>query len=468
MRNRLMIGAAALLLASATACVGAGQAAAGRPPRRTGVDIGGRFTSASGDEARYERYRDLRSGANANVLFNKETENWAFNVKATNIGYRDQRYTVDFTSKRVKLSFLFDSTPLNYCYDAKTPYVCTAGNCALDAGLRSEIQAARGTRCATAGELRRYDAVGVPQTPGAGAGRDARTTRSPSRSTCSRAATRSRPNLRFSATDNLDLLLGVKSYSRTGNQPWGIGFAFNNLGRNPAGRSTTGRPRSRPASSGRATRACSGWCTSTRSSTRRPDAHRGQPAARDRLEHVHPGGLATTRAATLDAHGAAMSRMAMAPTNTLNTFELARHGQAARPHHGERQLHHGRQQAERGADPLDDQRLVNDAHVRDVPGAGPPAARVGGHVRELHHQRDERELAADQGRHAERALPLQQPQRLHAAVPRGGVRALGRGARGDGRRVRAVQHQPQHVRPQRGASRRSPTAPSGSATRYDR
>ncbi len=36
-------------------------------------------------------------------------------------------------------------------------------------------------------------------------------------------------DVRFSATDNLDLLLGIKSYGRSGNQPWGIGFAFNNL-----------------------------------------------------------------------------------------------------------------------------------------------------------------------------------------------------------------------------------------------
>ena len=117
-------------------------------PSNGAVDIGGRFTSTSGDEARYERYRDLRSGVNANVLFNKETENWTFDVKATNIGYRDQRYTMDYNSKRVKFSFLFDSIPLNYSYDLKTPYVCTRGNCALDpaCGRRSRPRAARAPR----------------------------------------------------------------------------------------------------------------------------------------------------------------------------------------------------------------------------------------------------------------------------------------------------------------------------------
>ncbi len=118
MRNRLMIGAAALLLASATTASAQGTPQQETTPPSNGVvDIGGRFTSMSGDQARYERYRDLRSGVNANVVFNKETENWVFNVKASNIGYRDQRYTMDYSSERVKVSFLFDSIPLNYGYD---------------------------------------------------------------------------------------------------------------------------------------------------------------------------------------------------------------------------------------------------------------------------------------------------------------------------------------------------------------
>jgi hypothetical protein len=226
MRNRLMIGAAALLLASAT--VASAQSKPQQettPPSNGVVDIGGRFTSASGDEARYERYRDLRSGVNANVVFNKETENWLFNVKASNIGYRDQRYTMDYNSKRVKVSFLFDSIPLNYGYDLKTPYVCTAGNCALDPGMRANIQNARGTG---ATPVNGTTWIGVPQTlaqvqAGTSYNTIARTFDMQARRETIGA------DLRFSATDNVDLILGVKSYSRTGNMPFGIGFAFNNL-----------------------------------------------------------------------------------------------------------------------------------------------------------------------------------------------------------------------------------------------
>src|SRR6187551_3097423 len=61
------------------------------------VDLGGRVTSIDGDEARAQRYRDLRSGVYANnAVFGKRTQDYAFEGQAWNIGYRDQRYMVDF------------------------------------------------------------------------------------------------------------------------------------------------------------------------------------------------------------------------------------------------------------------------------------------------------------------------------------------------------------------------------------
>ena len=49
-----------------------------------------------GDEARYQRYRDLRSGVYAtNMLVGRRTADWNFEAQAWNIGYRDQRYQVD-------------------------------------------------------------------------------------------------------------------------------------------------------------------------------------------------------------------------------------------------------------------------------------------------------------------------------------------------------------------------------------
>jgi hypothetical protein len=227
MRNRLMMGTAALLLASATF------AWAQDKPQQTeeaktqsgSVDVGGRFTSATGDEARYERYRDLRSGANVNLLFNKVTDAYTFDVKATNIGYRDQRFTVGYNSKRVKFTFLFDSTPTNYGYDLMSPYACTSGSCTLDPAVRQTIQTSRGTG---ANPVNSATIVGVPQTiqqiqTGTLYNSIAKPFDMQSRRDTIAA------NLRYAATDNLDLLVGVSSYKKTGNMPWGTGFAFNNL-----------------------------------------------------------------------------------------------------------------------------------------------------------------------------------------------------------------------------------------------
>jgi hypothetical protein len=147
----MMIGTAALLLASATFAGAQATPEQGTTPSSSGtIDIGGRFTDVDGDEARYERYRDLQNGVNANFLYNKETANWTFDFLAKNIGYRDGRYVLNFNSKRWKVTAFFDQTPTNYAYYARTPYNCSGGNCTLDAGLRAQVQA--GT------------AVGVPRT----------------------------------------------------------------------------------------------------------------------------------------------------------------------------------------------------------------------------------------------------------------------------------------------------------------
>ncbi len=213
MRNRLITGTAALLLASALVAWAQDGPQDKTAGSTTGsIDVGGRGTSTSGDEARYERYRDLRNGANVNLLFSKETDSWTFDVKAQNIGYRDGRYVAKFNSRRIKFTVLFDETPLNYSYDTSTPYNCTAGSCTLDATLRAAVQA--------------KTAIGVPQTvaqlsPGSIFNSIANPFDLQSRRDTFTA------NARISATDNLDFLFGVNTYKRSGNMPQGAGFAFN-------------------------------------------------------------------------------------------------------------------------------------------------------------------------------------------------------------------------------------------------
>jgi hypothetical protein len=230
MRNRLTIGAAALLLASATLAWAQDkpqQTAAGSSGE---ITIGGRFTSASGDEARYERYQDLRNGAPVSVLYNRETDNWAFNLKASNIGYRDQNYQANFTSRRVRVSMLFDSTPLNYMYGARTPYTCNDGKCTLDDNQQQLIAAARGPNTTpinvpTVGGI---NVIGVPQnlaqlTPG-GTSWNAFATPFDMQSRRDTFGI----NAAISATDHVNVLLGVNGFSRSGQMPWGAAFAFPN------------------------------------------------------------------------------------------------------------------------------------------------------------------------------------------------------------------------------------------------
>jgi hypothetical protein len=241
MRNRLTIATAALVLASASLAWTQTKQNGQEPQQEqqvisgevTGgiIDISGRLTSTSGDEARYERYRDLRNGADVNFAYSKVTADWTFNVTATSVGYRDQRYSVGFNSKRVKFAAAFNQIPLNYMYGALTPYSCTAGNCTLDPALRAEIQAARGTKInATTGAYSPVNTtpIGVPQSLSqlTAAGTIYNSIAKPFdmqslRSTFS-------AHLIFAATDNLNLLLGYDLTKKTGQQPWGASFAFPN------------------------------------------------------------------------------------------------------------------------------------------------------------------------------------------------------------------------------------------------
>ena len=130
MRTKLLLGMAALLLASVPA-----SAQQQTPPasdlfspanlaRYGQIDFGGRFTSVTGDPARYQRYRDLRDGVFFDMpMFHREYDNWWMTLAVRNGGYRDQRYSLTAASPgRVKFSFLYDQTPTYISGDTATPY----------------------------------------------------------------------------------------------------------------------------------------------------------------------------------------------------------------------------------------------------------------------------------------------------------------------------------------------------------
>jgi hypothetical protein len=241
MRTRLMVLTAALLLASASLAVAQEQQKPTEPtpaeptpptPSLGSIDFGLRLTSTSGDEARYERYRDLRNGVNTNVVFSQDRADYLFGFKATNIGYRDGRYQANYSNSKLAFSFMWDSIPLNYSYLTKTPWaLATNGSTAtfsLDPQLRSLVQ--------------NKSAVGVLCAPGAPAGA---TCSSPSTVASALASTSiyrsvAQPfdiqakrdtmtfGLSYAATKDINAMFSLNTYKRNGNMPYGASFAFNN------------------------------------------------------------------------------------------------------------------------------------------------------------------------------------------------------------------------------------------------
>ena len=97
MRIRAFVVLTALLLAPAAGATRQ-ETPNARPSRSVGsVDFGGQFSTINGDEARYQRYKDLRSGGLLDAFkYTREKENWLFDVTANHVGYRDQKFVAQF------------------------------------------------------------------------------------------------------------------------------------------------------------------------------------------------------------------------------------------------------------------------------------------------------------------------------------------------------------------------------------
>lgn len=242
MRTRYALTVAAVLFASAI------PAAAQDPPTKPEpaavpslgeVDLGYRGGSTDGDEARFERYRDLRPGVTSLFKLRRHADKYRAEATAFNVGYRDQRYTADYTDGKVTVAGLFDSIPLNYLYDA--PLIWTNegnGRFTLPLSLRRAVE---GPTAAVADGT----AVGVPCAPGLGP------------TTCNAAtaalaiANRSVYNniiqpgdisvkreiadvkFGFIPTKAWGMNVDFQSTGRSGSMPWNASFAFNNVNQLP-------------------------------------------------------------------------------------------------------------------------------------------------------------------------------------------------------------------------------------------
>jgi hypothetical protein len=186
------------------------------------LDFGYRGSSWDGEQARWERYRDLRSGVVGGGNFISEKANSVLRFDAANVGYRDQTYTADYNQYgKVKVSAMWNSIPLNYSYNALTPWKDQGNNVwTLDAAARMAVQNK------TPGVL----GIG---TTGANYNQ-ASIFRAPS----SVFSLQSRRDIlgfgmKYHVTNALQLNVDMSSTHRGGTQPFGGSFAFSNGNEQP-------------------------------------------------------------------------------------------------------------------------------------------------------------------------------------------------------------------------------------------
>ena len=180
-------------------------AASAEFPLLNQIDIGVRGTAfADGsDQARFQRYRDLRDGGTIDRLrLFKDSDQYRFNVQADHIGYRDQRFFGSFNNYgKVKASFEWNQIPLFYSQDTRTLYdTSNPGTLLMSDAVQSGIQ----------NKTLSLNTALNGATPF-----DLRTERD--------MATF---NLVYSATPNVDWNVNVRNIQKTGGYPWGGSFGI--------------------------------------------------------------------------------------------------------------------------------------------------------------------------------------------------------------------------------------------------
>jgi MtrB/PioB family decaheme-associated outer membrane protein len=165
MRTRTWILIAALLPASAgLAHAQQGQAAASDQPTHVTqppgaaptmpttqlgqVSFGLRGTDLDGDFARYNRFRDRRSGAVLDGFrYARENGEWLFRAEADNVGYRDQRFFGQYENiGRLNVTFEWDQVPLFLNRDTRTIYSGVGtSDLRVDDSIQQQMQAAGAT-----------------------------------------------------------------------------------------------------------------------------------------------------------------------------------------------------------------------------------------------------------------------------------------------------------------------------------
>lgn len=199
----------------ATLVTGAAGARAQTPPpatqgatftSQTGgwVDFGARGTWSSGDEDRFQRFRDLGDGGFLDRLrWTRESSLYLFHAEADNAGRRDQRYLGLFEQTgKLRASFQWDQIPLRISSDTRTPYTVEGPGV-----LRLEDSIQRGIE---AGQLTLAAVVPLAGTFETDYRRDIADAR-----------------IWFSPREDVDIRGRVSTARKEGWMPWGAPFGFN-------------------------------------------------------------------------------------------------------------------------------------------------------------------------------------------------------------------------------------------------
>lgn len=126
----------------------AAEAATVLNPNLRSVDFGVRLSDVDGDEARFNRYRDLRTGpVLQGFRFTNENDSRLWRVEADNVGYRDQRFSANVEQfGRFKGFFEYNQIPYEQDYSTRTPFtVDSLTAVSVPDALQSSIGAGQAT-----------------------------------------------------------------------------------------------------------------------------------------------------------------------------------------------------------------------------------------------------------------------------------------------------------------------------------
>jgi MtrB/PioB family decaheme-associated outer membrane protein len=283
------------------------------PDMTQSYELGFRGSSVDGDKARWERYQDLRDGLLSRITIRKETDSSAFRFTAANVGYHDQKYTADYNKfGKLKLTASFNAIPLNYAYNTLTPWKDAGNNVwTLDAAARTAVQ------------NKVAGVVGIGTT---GAQYDLASIYRGLATTFPMQVRRDALNLglKYRMNDQVGVDLAFTTTKKGGNQPFGASFAFNNANELPMtidNRTTdltAGIEWNKPKFGMIRAEWTGSWFKNQFLSLTWDNPLRATDYDNGKLPPAGP----YDASAYSNGNGAAVGRLALPPTNSLNTFRV--------------------------------------------------------------------------------------------------------------------------------------------------